>query len=112
MMTDLLLFIVFLALLMLMVYPLGQYMAKVYSGEKTVYDRVFQPIANILYRLGGVDAVQEMNWRQYAGALVIFNVLGMAAVFGIQVFQHILPFNPESMPAVPFDLAFNTADSF
>ena len=112
MMTDLLVFIIFLALLLLLAWPLGQYMAKVYTGGKTVFDRAFQPMANMLYRLGGVDAVQEMSWRQYAGALVIFNVLGMAAVFGIQVFQHILPLNPESLPAVPLDLAFNTAASF
>ena len=112
MMTDLLVFIVFLTLLMILAWPLGQYMAKVYKGEKTVFDRVFYPVAKMAYRLGNVNVDQEMTWRQYAGGLVIFNILGMAAVFGIQVFQHMLPLNPESLPAVPFDLAFNTAASF
>ncbi|MCC5466587.1 potassium-transporting ATPase subunit KdpA [Pelosinus baikalensis] len=112
MITDVLLFIVFFALLLLMAWPLGRYMAKVYSGESTVFDKIFLPVANMLYRLAGIDAAQEMNWRQYAGGLLIFNILGMAAVVAIQELQAILPWNPEGLAAVPFDLAFNTAASF
>lgn len=112
MITDLLLFIIFFALLLLTAWPLGRYMAKVYSGESTVFDKIFLPVANTLYRLAGIDAVQEMNWRQYAGGLIIFNILGMAAVVAIQELQAILPWNPEGLAAVPFDLAFNTAASF
>jgi len=112
MITDLLVFIIFLTLLLLLAWPLGQYMAKVYSGEKTVFDKVFQPVANILYRLGGVDVAQEMNWRQYASAVMIFNLLGMLFVFLIQIFQDVLPWNPANFPSVPKDLAFNNAVSF
>ncbi|MDF2635213.1 MAG: kdpA 1 [Pelosinus sp.] len=112
MITDSLFFIVFFSLLLLMAWPLGRYMSKVYSGEKTVFDKIFSQIGNICYRLAGIDARQEMNWRQYASALVIFNVLGMIAVVALQELQTILPWNPEGLAAVPFGLAFNTAVSF
>jgi len=112
MITDVLLFIVFFVLLLLIAWPLGRYMAKVYSGERTMFDTIFLPMEKTLYRLAGVDAAQEMNWRQYAGGLIIFNILGMAAVVAIQELQAILPWNPEGLAAVPFDLAFNTAASF
>ncbi|AJQ25824.1 potassium-transporting ATPase subunit KdpA [Pelosinus fermentans] len=112
MITDVLLFIVFFVLLLLMAWPLGRYMAKVYSGERTMFDTIFLPMEKTLYRLAGIDGAQEMNWRQYAGGLLIFNILGMAAVVAIQELQAILPWNPEGLAAVPFDLAFNTAASF
>jgi len=112
MMIDLLVFVSYFIVLLLLAWPLGSYMAKVYSGERTVFDKVFQPVANVLYRLGGVDETQEMNWRQYASALVIFNILGMVFVFLIQVFQDGLPWNPADFPSVAKDLAFNNAVSF
>ncbi|SFL84744.1 potassium-transporting ATPase subunit KdpA [Pelosinus propionicus] len=112
MITDVLLFIVFFVLLLLMAWPLGKYMAKVYSGERTMFDTIFLSLEKTLYRLAGIDAVREMNWRQYASGLFIFNLLGLAAVVAIQELQTILPWNPEGLAAVPFDLAFNTAASF
>lgn len=112
MITDLSMFAVFLVLLLIVAFPLGRYLAKVYSGERTIFDRVLNPIASIIYRISGVDEKEEMNWRQYAGAVVIFNILGMLFVFLIQVYQDILPWNPADFPSVPKDLAFNTAASF
>lgn len=112
MITDLNMFAMFFVVLLVLAWPLGRYMTKVYTGEKTIFDRVLNPIAKVIYRLGGVDEKQEMNWRQYASALVIFNVLGMILVFLIQLYQDLLPFNPEKMPGVAVDLAFNTASSF
>jgi len=112
MITDLSMFAVFLVVLLVVAWPLGKYLAKVYSGEKTIFDRVLNPIAKIIYCIGGVDEKQEMNWRQYASAVVVFNVLGMLLVFLIQIFQDKLPWNPASFPTVPKDLAFNTAASF
>ncbi len=112
MVTDVLLFIVFFALLLFMAWPLGSYMAKVYHGERTMFDTIFLPIEKTLYRLAGIDATQEMNWRQYASGLLIFNILGLAAVVAIQGLQAMLPWNPEGLAAVPFHLAFNTAVSF
>jgi K+-transporting ATPase ATPase A chain len=112
MITDVSMLAVFLVVLLVLAWPLGRYLAKVYSGEKTIFDKVLNPIAKGIYRLGGVDDKQEMNWRQYAGAVVIFNVFGMILVFLIQVFQDVLPWNPANLPPVAGDLAFNTAASF
>ena len=112
MITDVSMFAVFIIILLIVAFPLGKYLANVYSGKKTIFDRVFNPIAKIMYRIGGVDEKQEMNWRQYASAVVIFNLLGMLFVFLIQVFQDVLPWNPADFSAVPKDLAFNTAASF
>jgi K+-transporting ATPase ATPase A chain len=112
MITDVSMLAVFLVVLLVLAWPLGRYLAKVYSGEKTIFDKVLNPIAKAIYRLGGVDDKQEMNWRQYAGAVVTFNVFGMILVFLIQVFQDVLPWNPANLPPVAGDLAFNTAASF
>lgn len=112
MITDVSMLAVFLVLLLVVAWPLGRYLAKVYSGEKTIFDKVLNPIAKVIYRLGGVDDKQKMNWRQYAGALMAFNVFGMILVFLIQVFQDVLPWNPANLPPVAEDLAFNTAASF
>lgn len=113
MMSDVLLFSLFLAVLLLLAWPLGKYMANVFTQGKTVVDPIFKPIENIIYRLTGVNAKEEMHWRQYATSLVWFNLLGMAAVFLIQEIQQLLPFNPENMAGVaPWHLALNTAVSF
>lgn len=112
MITDLSMFAVFFVVLLVLAWPLGRYMAKVYTGEKTIFDRLLDPIAKVIYRLGGVDEKQEMNWRQYAVAVVVFNLLGMLFVYLIQVFQDVLPWNPAGFSSVPSDLAFNTAASF
>lgn len=112
MITDVSMLAAFLVLLLVVAWPLGNYLSKVYSGEKTIFDKVLNPIARVIYRLGGVDDKQEMNWRQYAAALVVFNVFGMILVFLIQIFQDVLPWNPANLPPVAGDLAFNTAASF
>ncbi len=110
---DFILFIVFLLLLILFALPLGKYMAMVFTGEKTWIDVFFRPIEKIIYRLTGVNEEQEMTWKEYAVNLVIFNLVGIAAVFLIEGLQHFLPYNPENLPNVsPWHLAFNTAVSF
>lgn len=111
--TDIILFIVFLAVLIILAWPLGSYMANVFSLKQTMFDRLFTPIEKIIYRLTGVNDMAEMNWKEYAVNLVFFNLFGMAAVFVIQLLQDYLPFNPENMAAVaPWHVAFNTAVSF
>jgi K+-transporting ATPase ATPase A chain len=91
---------------------LGKYMAKVFTGGKTFLDPVMAPLERLLYRLTGVDAHREMNWKEYAFVWSIFNVLGMVLLYLIQRWQGFLPFNPQHLGAVPPDLAFNTASSF
>lgn len=102
----------YLVVLVLLAVPLGYYMARVFNGERTLLDPLLKPLEEIFYRLARVDAKKEMGWREYALSLLVFNFLGMLAVYLIQRFQGLLPFNPQHFGAVPQDLAFNTAASF
>ncbi|MCA0353608.1 MAG: potassium-transporting ATPase subunit KdpA [Chloroflexi bacterium] len=102
---------IFLAVLMACVVPLGRYMAKVY-GENPPLQRFFGPIERLIYRLLGIDAKSEMHWKHYALALLGFNALGMLLLYGLQRMQAWLPLNPQQLPAVSADSAFNTAASF
>lgn len=102
----------YLAVLLACVKPLGLYMAKVYSGSSTILDRVFGPVERLLYRLCGVDRTGEMTWRQYAIAVLAFSLVSFLSVYSLQRAQGWLPLNPESLPAVSSDSAFNTAVSF
>jgi K+-transporting ATPase ATPase A chain len=104
--------ICYIAILLLLVKPLGWYMAKVYEDESVGLNRLLAPVETMLYRLSGVNPKQEMPWTDYAIALLVFNVLGMLAVFALQSLQATLPFNPQNLPNVSSDSAFNTAVSF
>jgi K+-transporting ATPase ATPase A chain len=104
--------VIYLIVLILLAKPLGCYMARVYSGERTFLDRVFGTVERLIYRLAGVDPEQEMNWKVYAVALLVFNMLGLLAVYALQRLQNILPLNPQGMAAVTPDSSFNTAVSF
>ncbi len=101
-----------LAVLLLLVRPLGAYMARVYDGEPLLLDRVLGPLERLLYRMAGVRPEQEMGWKTYALALLVFNFAGFLAVYALQRVQSALPLNPEHLGAVPPALAFNTAVSF
>jgi K+-transporting ATPase ATPase A chain len=92
--------------------PLGNYMAKVYSGEPVFLRRLAGPLERRIYRCCRIDAQQDMSWKTYAGGLLIFNLAGCLFVYLLQRFQGFLPLNPQGFPAVPPDLAFNTAISF
>jgi K+-transporting ATPase ATPase A chain len=104
--------IAFFGVLLALVKPLGWYMARVYRGETCGLDRVLSPVERLFYRLSGVRSEEEMSWRQYAMAMLLFNLLGLLAVYGLQRLQGSLPLNPQQLGSVPPDLAFNTAISF
>jgi K+-transporting ATPase ATPase A chain len=97
-------------ILLLLAQPLGRYMARVYEGEPIFLQRIFGGFEQLLYRLGGVEG--EMNWREYALALLLFNLFGIALLYLLQRLQGSLPLNPEHFPSVPPYLALNTAVSF
>lgn len=103
---------VFLAVIAALVKPLGWYMARVYEGKPCGVDRVLGPLERLLYRLAGIDARREMTWTTYAQALLAFNLLGVVAVYALLRAQHLLPLNPQHLPAVQPDLALNTAVSY
>ncbi len=102
---------IYMVVLLGLGYPLGIYMARIYSDTSRA-NRWFGGIENFIYKLCGVDKRQEMNWKTYAVAMMLFNVLGLLVVYAIQRFQNVLPLNPMGMTAVPPDSSFNTAISF
>ncbi|ATP28234.1 potassium-transporting ATPase subunit KdpA [Chromobacterium violaceum] len=102
----------FLVVLIALAWPLGAYMTRVMQGENIGPARWFAPLERCFYRLAGIKQEEEMGWRGYAVALILFNVLGVAAVYALQRLQGMLPFNPQAMAAVSPDSSFNTAISF
>jgi potassium-transporting ATPase potassium-binding subunit len=103
----------YLTALLLLVKPLGAFMARVYEGERIpVLDGLFGPVEQTLYRLAGVKPKTEMDWKHYAAAVLAFGLISTMAVYGLQRLQHLLPLNPQGQAAVAPDLAFNTATSF
>jgi K+-transporting ATPase ATPase A chain len=104
--------IFYLVVLLILVKPLGWYMAKVYEGKPIGLGRVLRPIERLLYRLYGVDPQDEMSWKRYAISVLVFNAIGFVFLYLLQRLQGILPANPEHLAAVKPHTAFNTAVSF
>ena len=110
--SDIIQIVLFLAVLWLLVKPLGWYMARVYEGKPCGLDRVLGPLERLIYRLGGVKPTVEMNWQRYALSLLAFSFVGFITLYVLMRVQGWLGLNPQHMPAVPPDLSFNTAVSF
>jgi K+-transporting ATPase ATPase A chain len=104
--------LLYLAALLLVVKPLGVYMASVYQNTPTLIARWLSPLEHLLYRAAGVNPNDEMNWKMYSAAVMLFNFAGLLVVYLLQQLQHLLPLNPQGLPAVAPDLALNTAISF
>ena len=104
--------IFYIVVLLLLAKPLGSFMAKVYQGEHTFLDRVLSPVERFIYRLAGVKPEEDMNWKTYAIAVLLFNVMGLLAVYFIQRLQAFLPLNPQGLGAITPDSSWNTAVSF
>ncbi|MGO9513720.1 MAG: potassium-transporting ATPase subunit KdpA [Steroidobacteraceae bacterium] len=106
------LLVAFLGVLVLCAKPLGSYIADVMEGKRNFALRVGGQFEGLLYRVCGVDSREEMSWKQYAIALLLFNVLGASVVYGLQRLQLFLPLNAQKFAAVSADSSFNTAISF
>jgi K+-transporting ATPase ATPase A chain len=104
--------VLFLALLTALTRPLGGYMNRVFAGEPTLLSRALGPIEQLFYRLAGVNAAGEQHWTAYTVSMLVFNLLGFVVVFGVLLLQGALPLNPQHLPGLAPDLAFNTAISF
>ena len=104
----LILFIVVVALAI----PLGKYMSRVFTGQRTFMTPIMEPVERFIYRLIGTDETKEMNWKQYAYALIVLNIIGIVFLFVLQLIQGYLPLNPEGFSGVSWDSALNTAISF
>ncbi len=92
--------------------PLGKYIAKVYSGEKTLLDGIFHPLEKLFFRTSKIDASKEMNWKEHLTALLTINLVWYLFALFILMNQGWLPWNPDGNPSMTPDLAFNTAISF
>ncbi len=105
-------FAFFSIVLLLLVKPVGIYMARVLERERTWLDPVLRPVERLIYKLCGVQAEAEMSWREYTYALLGFSAVTLALTYAIERLQQFLPWNPQHLAAVGPDLAWNTAASF
>ncbi len=104
--------LLFFAVVLVVTKPLGVFMARVFSRERTFLDPVLRPVEKLLYKLTGLDEEHEMRWTEYAAAMLLFSAVSMLVLYLIQRVQHALPWNPQHFGNVAPDLAFNTAASF
>ena len=103
---------VFLLAVFLITKPLGVFMTRVFSREKTFLDPILRPLEKLVYRLTGVDEEHEMRWTEYAVAMLLFSGVSMALLYLIERIQKWLPFNPQNFSNIEPGLAFGTAASF
>lgn len=96
----------------LLAIPLGRYMGKVYSGDKTWADSIFKPIDKFFFKLGGIDPEKEMTWKQHLAALLTINLAWFLVSMFVLMNMSWLPLNPDGNPSMSADLAFNTSVSF
>jgi K+-transporting ATPase ATPase A chain len=104
--------LLYCAIVVALVKPLGWYMTRVFNGERTFMSPVLRPVETALYRIGGVDEKREQHWLTYTVAMLLFHVGGFLIIYGLMRLQALLPFNPAEQSAVAPDLSFNTAISF
>jgi len=102
----------FVAIVGLLIRPLGGYLARVYAGERTLLRPLIGPIEAALYRLAGVEPDVEQGWYGYTVSLLVFHAFGIIALYSLLRLQSVLPFNPQQLSAVAPDLALNTSVSF
>lgn len=105
-------YILYPAILVLLAVPLGAYIKKVMNGEKTFLSKILTPCENLVYKMMKVDKEEQMTWKKYTVSVLIFSGIGMVFLFLLQLLQGALPGNPQNLPGVKWDLAFNTAASF
>jgi K+-transporting ATPase ATPase A chain len=104
--------ILYCAIIVALVKPLGWYMTRVFNGERTFLSPILRPVEAGLYWLGGVDEKREQHWLTYTVAMLLFHVGGFLIIYAVMRLQALLPFNPAEQSAVAEDLSFNTAISF
>ena len=104
--------LVFCGILIALVKPLGGYMTRVFSGERTLLSPVLVPVERGLYALAGTSDREEQHWISYAFAMLLFNLFGVFVLYALMRLQAVLPYNPAGMAAVGPELSFNSAVSF
>ncbi|PSK90716.1 potassium-transporting ATPase subunit KdpA [Taibaiella chishuiensis] len=92
--------------------PLGKYIARMYSGERSWTDKIFNPVERLFFRLSGIDPHKEMNWKEHMKHMLIINLVWFLSGMLVLMTQQYLPLNPDGNPNMSADLAFNTSISF
>jgi K+-transporting ATPase ATPase A chain len=105
-------FLLYFGVLVVLMRPLGLYIARVMEGQRTFLDPVLRPVERIFYKVCGIHADREMGWKQYGAAMLIFSLVSMLLTYFIERLQYFLPWNPQHLAGVAPGLAFNTAASF
>lgn len=105
-------YVLYLAILIVLAVPLGAYIKQVMDGEKTFLSKALTPCENLVYKVLRVDKEEQMTWKKYAVSVLIFSGIGLVFLFLLQLLQGVLPGNPQGLPGVKWDLAFNTSASF
>ena len=104
--------VLFIGVVLLLAKPLGAYMARVYQGERTFFSRIVSPVERLIYRIMGMRADEEMDWKTYAVAMLFSILVGILSLYAVLRLQGVLPLNPQHLGSVNPALAFNTAISF
>lgn len=104
--------VVYMAVLLAVIMPLGSYIARVVEDKSHLLKKPGTVCERLIYKLCGVDPAEEMGWFGYAVSILLFNALGLLALYALQRLQDVLPLNPQAFPGATPDLAFNTAISF
>ena len=104
--------VLYIGVVLLLAKPLGAYMARVYQGERTFFGRIVGPFERLIYRIMGMRADEEMDWKTYAFAMLFSILVGILSLYAVLRLQGVLPLNPQHLGSVSPSLAFNTAISF
>ena len=104
--------VLFLGVILAITKPLGLFMARVFSGERTFLDPVLRPVERLLYRLTAVEEQHDMKWTEYGTSMLLFSAVSMLLLYLLLRVQRFLPWNPQQFAALAPDLSFNTAASF
>jgi potassium-transporting ATPase potassium-binding subunit len=110
--TEILGVVAMYGIMVLLAIPLGRYIGKIYEGESTWLDRIFNPLDKLFFKIGGIHPEKEMNWKQHLVALLTINLIWF--IFSMLILMNMswLPLNPDGNPSMSADLAFNTTISF
>jgi K+-transporting ATPase ATPase A chain len=111
-MTDWIQLIIFFVILAILIVPVGGFMVKVYAGEHTFLSPIIDPAEKWILSASGVSTGEEMDWKMFTVALMVFSVIGIVVVFVLQMVQQFLPLNPAGVGQPTWDLSLNTAVSF
>lgn len=111
-MNAILQYVLYLAILVVLAIPLGKYISKVMDGEKVFLSKVLSPVENFIYKIMKVDKKEDMTWKKYAVSVIFFSIFGFVILFLLNIFQGVLPLNPEGIKGTSAHLAFNTTSSF